>query len=335
MSNLVAPFTIGVFLFGAAASAVPSGIVFRRYGRYNGFLIGCLSQMFGAVIGAIALILNENVFLFVGCFFVGIGQGLGQFYRFAAVEISSGEMKSQAVTYVLSGGVIAAIAGPSIAQVSAHALGKEYSGGFFAMGGLGLLNWLVLSRVSFPDQIYVSKDVIDPQDCERHDDCDSMIKQRSTTEIIQQPLFILSCSVATIAHTVMIMIMSNCALSMKEDYSLHKASLAMEFHFLAMFLPGFFSGYLIKKFSAFLVSAMGAGIFASTAIIFAVGSNLWNYYAGMTLLGVAWNFSYSGATVMLTGCYTVRICLHNIVFLPYHGHDCCVCSLKKLQKCKL
>jgi len=62
--------------------------------------------------------LEEKISLFVGCFLVGLGQGLGQFYRFAAVEISSGDMKSQAVTYVLSGGVLAAVAGPSIAQVS-------------------------------------------------------------------------------------------------------------------------------------------------------------------------------------------------------------------------
>ena len=79
----------------------------------------------------------------------------------------------------------------------------------------------------------------------------------------------------------------------------------MEFHFLAMFLPGFFSGYLIKQYSAFAVSAMGALLFAASAIVFALGDALWNYYAGMTLLGVAWNFSYSGATVMLTGCYSV------------------------------
>jgi hypothetical protein len=50
---------------------------------------------------------------------------------------------------------------------------------------------------------------------------------------------------------------------------------------------------------------VGAVIFAASAVVFAMGFSLWNYYTGMTLLGVAWNFSYSGATVMLTGCYTV------------------------------
>jgi MFS family permease len=317
MSSLLAPFTIGVFLFGAATSAVPSGILFRRYGRFYGFLIGCICQIVGALVGFLAIALEEGFFLFVGCFMVGLGQGLGQFYRFAAVEISCGEMKSQAVTYVLSGGVLAAVAGPSIAQISAHLLGKEYSGSFLAMSFLGALNWLVLAGVNFPDS---NVDDSDEENIEEyrysHDSRgpdEGRLNQistptRSTSDIVKQPLFILSCSVATIAHTVMVMIMSNCALSMKDDYTLHKASFAMELHFLAMFLPGFFSGYLIKQYSAFAVSAIGAVLFAASAAVFAVGGNLWNYYTGMTLLGVAWNFSYSGATVMLTGCYTVRSC---------------------------
>jgi hypothetical protein len=223
------------------------------------------------------------------------------------------------------------------------------------MAVLGFLNWLVLSGIHFPDHRNFSKaggyKPIDEQDNlvdQIEDEQDQHHKQRlqvqqnevdlkistkrSTREIISQPLFILSCSVATIglsvfcvfivtmtiifinnyfnfvikAHTVMVMIMSDCVLSMKGKYSMHKASFAMECHFLAMFVPGFFSGYLIKKFSAFAVSAIGAMIFAMSAVMFALGDELWNYFAGMTLLGLAWNFSYSGATVMLTGCYTVN-----------------------------
>jgi predicted MFS family arabinose efflux permease len=50
--------------------------------------------------------------LLAGCFFVGLAQGLGQFYRFSAVEISPPKFKTSAVTYVLTGGILAAFLGP-------------------------------------------------------------------------------------------------------------------------------------------------------------------------------------------------------------------------------
>jgi MFS family permease len=81
-SDTLAPFTIGTFLIGAAVSSVPSGPLFRKYGRYGGFAVGCGCQIIGSALGALAMIIDSQVFLYLGCFFVGLGQGLGQFYRF-------------------------------------------------------------------------------------------------------------------------------------------------------------------------------------------------------------------------------------------------------------
>lgn len=160
---------------------------------------------------------------------------------------------------------------------------------------LGILNWIILSRVSFP------KNELD--DVEK---IDQIIKNsRPLILIITRPLFILSCSIATIAHTVMVMIMSNCALSMSESHSLGSATLVLEMHFLAMFAPGFGTGMLIKRFGPFKMSILGSIIFSLSSFMFAFGKELWNYYAGMILLGIAWNLSYSSATIMLTRCYEV------------------------------
>jgi MFS family permease len=73
-SDSLAPFTIGVFLFGAAFSAVPSGEIFHRYGRFWGFSLGCLCQLCGSAVGACGMIWEEEVILFFGCFMVGLGQ---------------------------------------------------------------------------------------------------------------------------------------------------------------------------------------------------------------------------------------------------------------------
>jgi hypothetical protein len=186
----------------------------------------------------------------------------------------------------------------------------QYSGCFLVMGILGVLNWFILSRVSFPNPRDV--DTLDPSKI------DSAPQGRKLFEIVTQPLFILSCSIATIAHTVMVMIMSNCALSMSDDYSLGVASTVLEMHFLAMFAPGFVTGMLIKNHGPFKMSLLGTIVFAFSSIIFALGTSLWNYYAGMILLGIAWNFSYSSATIMLTGCYEVN---HLFAFVSLSPDD--------------
>lgn len=218
-------------------------------------------------------------------------------------------MKSNAVTYVLSGGVFAAILGPTGAKVSAHLVHTDYTGSFIVMAILGIANWAVLSCVKFP--VHIQKQEVYLE----RGDGPSVSIVRPLGQIIEQPLFKLSCSIATIAHTVMVMIMSNCAISMSDDFSLGTASTVLEVHFLAMFLPGFFTGSLIKSYGAFNVAVVGAIVFALSAVMFAVEDSLWNYYTGMTLLGLAWNFSYSAATIMLMGCYTVS--LFTPALLPY------------------
>lgn len=101
----------------------------------------------------------------------------------------------------------------------------------------------------------------------------------------------------------MVMVMSNCALSMDNDYSFFTTSLVMQFHFFAMFAPGFYTGTLIAKHGPFKVSILGTIVFALSAFVFASGTEKWNYFSGMVLLGLAWNFSFSAATVMLTQSY--------------------------------
>ena len=197
---------------------------------------------------------------------------------------------------MLTGGILAAFLGPTSANYSVHLIpGAKYGGSFLIMGGIGVLNWATLSMVNFPSR----DEAVNPLVCG--------LKRRSACQIASHPIFILSCTVATIAHTVMVMIMSNCALSMEDDYSFGITSIVIELHFLGMFSPGFFTGKLIQDYGTFNVSVGGAVLFALSSLFFILGEDLWNYFVGMVLLGVAWNFSFSAGTVMLTQSYQVSI----------------------------
>lgn len=211
------------------------------------------------------------------------------------MEITPDKYKSKAVTYVLSGGVIAAFLGPTLASATADGAGKKYAGCFLVMALFGVLNYVILIFIKFPKaDIYLNARRLH-------------VRSRSLMTIVTQPIFLLACAVTTIAHTVMVMIMSSCTLAMEDDYSFRTEALVLELHFLAMFLPGFVTGALIKKHGSFIVSVWGAAVFALSAIIFGIGEKKWNFYFGMLLLGIAWNLSFSAGTIMLTDTYEVSV----------------------------
>lgn len=138
-------------------------------------------------------------FVFLGCFFVGLGQGLGQFYRFSAVEISTPDLKSRAVTYVLSGGVIAAFLGPLCANNTAEINTHEFLGSYMIIAVIGLFNEITIWFIDFPKPVTPSFDTKLQIAINM-----ATTQNRTIQQIVTQPLFILSCSVATIAHTLMV-----------------------------------------------------------------------------------------------------------------------------------
>ena len=301
--------------------------------------MGCVFQFIGSGLGALAIIGNLLPVLFLGCFSIGLGQGLGQFYRFSAVEVSPDYLKSRAVTYVLSGGIIAAFLGPTCATYSEKLMKQDYLASFILIAGIAVLNQLTVLFVNFPPPI-LPKTILTADTPNaliasalregNHstdsagggagagasggrmvnvvDSRDSMtsMRIRSAKEIVTQPMFMVACTVATLAHTIMVMIMSNVSLAMNDSgYTFGKTSLTLEVHFLAMFSPGFFTGSLIERHGSFAVALLGALVFASSSFVLASGDQFWNYSLGMVLSGLGWNFSFSAGTVMLTGCYKV------------------------------
>lgn len=287
-------------------------IVVRLLFLFYNYLFNCRS-----VLGCGAMVFEDMYLIYLGCFFAGLGQGLGQFYRFSAVEIAPAHFKPQAITYVLSGGIIAAFLGPTTANYSVDLVGHDYFGSFLFMGIIGILNQFAVMQVNFMDISVVEaenegfSDKLLPNtggdgtDSALDNIEDETSKSRPIGEICTQPLFIISCAVATIAHTQMVMVMSNCSLAMdaKYDYSFNDTARVMEIHFFCMFAPGFFTGKLIERYGTFLIAVLGALVFGMSSVAFLLGSELWNFYLGMALLGVAWNFSFSSGTVMLTGSY--------------------------------
>ena len=69
-------------------------------------------------------------------FLLGLGQGVAQFYRYAAADSVEGSEKAKAVSLVLLGGLASAIIGPEIAYRTVSLLPNNLYAGCFVVTGL-------------------------------------------------------------------------------------------------------------------------------------------------------------------------------------------------------
>jgi MFS family permease len=70
-----------------------------------------------------------------------------------------------------------------------------------------------------------------------------------------------------------------------------------------MYAPSFITGSLIARFGVRTMMAVGLAIILVAASISLAGLALWNFWIGLSLLGVGWNFAFIGATTLITECH--------------------------------
>ena len=77
----------------------------------------------------------------------------------------------------------------------------------------------------------------------------------------------------------------------------------LEWHVIGMFAPGFFTGHLIARFG--VLSIMGVGVLLNIACILVAlsGVELNQFLVALFLLGVGWNFLFTGATTLSLKAY--------------------------------
>jgi MFS family permease len=81
------------------------------------------------------------------------------------------------------------------------------------------------------------------------------------------------------------------------------AALGIQWHILAMFGPSFFTGGLIARFGKEMVTFAGLLLMALAAAVALSGLSIAHFWTGLILLGLGWNFSFIGATALVTDCY--------------------------------
>jgi MFS family permease len=133
------------YTVGIALGALPAAFLMRWIGRRLGFMLGSIIAIVAGIAGTLA-ILQGSFWSFVGCMLVvGVSGAFVQQYRFAAADSGGPQMRARAISWVLAGGVAAAVIGPQTVIFTHDMLDPiPFAGSFLALSGLAAVGLVVL-----------------------------------------------------------------------------------------------------------------------------------------------------------------------------------------------
>jgi predicted MFS family arabinose efflux permease len=257
------------FNLGVAIGALPAAWLMRQIGRRYGFLSGMVMTALGGIISAIALFRHDFWLFAIGMIFIGLGGSFVQQYRFAAADGSPTNFKAQAISWVLAGGVFAAIIGPQTVIFTRELFDPVmFAGSFVALVPLALITMSILWFLRIPNDTK-------PGDA-GHDETPA----RPLLEIISQSRFITAMICGVGSYALMTFMMTGAPLAMVGcGFSPELATLGIQWHVMAMFAPSFFTGKLIARFGRDTITATGLVILLGCAIVAHLGIELWILFA--------------------------------------------------------
>jgi MFS family permease len=260
-----------------------------RYGRRISFQIGLAVAVVSALLGAWAVADKQFWWLVAATVVAGYYSANGQLYRFAAAELALPAFREKAVSLVLAGGLIGAVAGPNLAARTRTLLEVPFAGAYVVLAGVALLAMVLMAFVQFPAH--------QPPNARS-------APGRPLSEIARQPAFVVACISAALGYGVMNLLMAATPLAMQQcGLGFDDAAFVLEWHVIGMFAPGFFTGHLIKRFGTLPIMGVGVLLNLLCIAIALSGVELHQFTIALFLLGVGWNFLFTGSTTLSLAAY--------------------------------
>jgi len=289
-SLATAPIT--AFTLGTAFSAIPAAMLMRRVGRRNGFIAGAGVTALGGLIAALALFQNQFWLFALGLMIIGGGSAFLQQYRFAAADGAPSDFKPKAISWVMMGGILAAVIGPQLVIHTRDLFEPVmFAGSFASIIGLALVGGTILAFL---------------RPTELKSGSTGEVKQpaRPLIQIIKQQRFITAIVCGISSFALMNFVMVGAPLAMIGcGFTPNEAALGISWHMVAMYGPSFFTGHLIARFGKDRMVALGMLLIMGAAAVALSGIELWQFWLSLVLLGLGWNFSFISATAMVSECY--------------------------------
>ena len=113
---------------------LPASLLMSRYGRRPILIAGVLISSLSTLCLGIAVVIGSFPLFCGGGMGLGAAMGIAGYYRYAAADGVAEDLRPKAISYVLAGGLAAAILGPEIARRTVDILPDFlYAGCFFTV----------------------------------------------------------------------------------------------------------------------------------------------------------------------------------------------------------
>lgn len=281
---------ITIMLVGTAAGTLPSAYLMRVWGRKWGFFTGSIVGAVGSAVTAVAVGIDSFALFNLGLFLYGIYGGAAQQYRFAAADFAPEHIKAKSISFVVAMGVVGAFVGPETTLITKDLLaGAPFVGTFWALMVFCLLAAAIVLGIDNPKTI-------------KAEFADS---GRALRQIVVVPTFMVALIAALFGYMVMSFLMTATPVTMRiEAFTDNHVARVIQWHVVGMFAPGFFTGYLIQRTGVVRIIVLGSALLLISVIIALAGDSFAHFFIAMVVLGVGWNFTFTGGTVLLTEVHT-------------------------------
>jgi MFS family permease len=276
------------YVVGGALFTAPVALAQARLGRRRAFQLGLVVGLLSALLCAYGAWSRDFWLVCAGTLLAGYYAANAGLYRFAAAELAQPAAREQAVSLVMAGGLIGAVLGPALAARTRDLTAAPFAGAYLALAGVAGLALVLMAFLRFPA---VSAKA-------------GAGGGRSIAQLLRQPVFLVAALAGGLGFGVMNLLMAATPLAMQQcGLPFGDAAFVLQWHVIGMFAPGFFTGHLIKRFGALPVMGVGVVLNAACIVVALSGVALHQFLVALFLLGLGWNFLFTGSTTLALSAY--------------------------------
>ncbi len=285
----MATLPVALQFLGLMGVTLPAALFMAWLGRKKGFLAGNIIGVSGALMAYMGVEQGNFMLFCCATFLLGMAIGIGQQYRFAATENAPKAKAPQAISLIMGAGVVAAVLGPNMAiWFENWSEETHYLGAFAALIVLYAFNTVLVACLPLNP----------PTKAELEG------TPRPYMALLRQPSLMSAIVAGSIGYGVMVLVMTATPLAMQAcGFDFGSTATVIQWHVLGMFLPSFITGRLIVRYGAYSIIQLGCILLLGCVLLNQLGETYWHFFSALVLLGVGWNFTFIGATTLLTKTY--------------------------------
>lgn len=284
----LATLPMAVQMTAVMAASIPASMLFARFGRRAGFVLGALFSITGSLTFAAGVWQGDFTLYCAGAVPAGLGFGIAQHYRFAAAEVAPPDYRARAIALVMAGGVLSAIFGPELVKHTRELMAPTlFLGTYLVIACLPPIVLLLLTIAKLPPAPARPK------------------TRTPLIEIMRRPAFIAAAGSGLVAYGTMNLVMTSTPIEMMLcGFGVDASATVIQIHAFLMFAPGFVTGRLIQRFGIRPIIVTGALLTMGCVAASVAGVSFAHFGIALGLLGIGWNFMFVGATALLSTSHT-------------------------------